>query len=96
MADHVDRDLEPTWTRVLAVWWLIAWRTAILGTIALLVLGLILGFVLGALGVERATLNLVGQIFGMAIYALTILVTLRMALKKRYGSFRIALVAVDD
>ena len=96
MAHHVDRDLELTWSRVLAVWWLIIWRTAILGSIALLVLGLILGFVLGALGVDRATLNLVGQIFGMAVYAFTILVTLRMALKKRYGGFRIALVALDD
>lgn len=95
MADHVDRDLELTWIRLLAVWWLITWRTTILGTLALLVLGLILGFILGALGVERATLNLVGQIFGMTIYALTILVTLRMALKKRYGDFRIALVALD-
>ncbi len=96
MADHVDRNLELTWTRVLAVWWLIIWRTAILGTVALLVLGFILGFVLGALGLERATLNLVGQIFGMAVYALTILVTLRMALKKRYDDFRIGLVAVED
>ncbi len=96
MADHVDRNLELTWTRVLAVWWLIIWRTAILGTVALLVLGFILGFVLGALGLERATLNLVGQIFGMAVYALTILVTLRMALKRRYGDFRIGLVAVED
>ena len=95
MADHVDRDLELTWTRVLAVWWLIIWRTALLGTVALLVLGFVLGFVLGALGVERATLNLVGQIFGMAVYALTILITLRMALNKRYGGFRIALVALD-
>ncbi len=95
MTDHVDRDLELTWTRVLAVWWLIIWRTAILGTVALLVLGFILGFVLGALSVERATLNLVGQIFGMAVYALTILITLRMALMKRYGGFRIALVALD-
>ncbi len=96
MADHVDRELEISWTRLLSVWWLVIWRTAILGSIALLVLGLIVGFLLGALGVDRATLNLVGQFFGMAIYALTILVTLRMALKKRYGEFRIALVTVDS
>ena len=96
MANHAGRDLEVTWGRVLAVWWLIIWRAALLGTLAVLVLGYILGFIMGTLGLDLRTIDLVGQIVGMAIYALTILMTVRMALNKGFGDFRIALVGPGD
>lgn len=92
MANHEGRDLEITWGRVLAVWWLITWRAAVLGTLALLILGYPLGFIMAVLGMDPGTIDLVGQIIGMVIYALAVLVTVRMALRKRYGDFRIALV----
>ncbi len=92
MADHLGRDLEITWSRVLAVWWLITWRAAVLGTLVVLVLGYVLGFAMGALGMDLRSIDLAGQIIGMAIYALALLVTVRMALKKRFGDFRVALL----
>ncbi len=92
MANHEGRDLEATWGRMLAVWWLIIWRAAVIGTVSVLVVGWALGFLMGAMGLDLRTIDLVGQIAALAIYALAVLVTLRMALKKRYGDFRIALV----
>ncbi|MDJ0942672.1 MAG: hypothetical protein QNJ30_04380 [Kiloniellales bacterium] len=92
MSNHVGRDLEATWGRVLVVWWLVIWRAAIIGTLAVLVLGWALGFVMGAMGLDLRTIDLVGQVAAMAIYGLAVLITLRMALKKRYADFQIALV----
>ena len=86
------QELEITWPRSMSIWWLLLWRGAVGG----LVIGFILGFIIG----------LVGALAGWPIEAISVASTLvsglagvvwsmfvvRMALRKKYGDFRLALV----
>jgi uncharacterized MnhB-related membrane protein len=85
------QELEATWGRVIAICWLIIWR----GTLGAMILGGVLGFIIGFVGAilgfaqEATALSaIVGAIAGLAWYAFVV----RMALRKHYKDFRIALV----
>jgi hypothetical protein len=86
------KELELTWPRVLRVWWLFMWR-AVLGGF---VFGGIAGFVLGFFGVlagmSLETIQLVSGALGLLIGIGWAIMVVRMALRKRYGDFRIVLV----
>ena len=85
------QELKATWGRVIVVCWLIIWR----GTLGAMILGGVLGFIIGFVGAilgfraGATTLSaLVGAIAGICWYV----VVVRMALRKHYSDFRIALV----
>ena len=87
------QELEPTWKRTLSVWWLITWR----GFVGFLLLGLAIAVLVDSLatliGGRSETLSVIGAI---AVWVLSIiwgLVVVRMALKKHYRHFRVALIS---
>ena len=86
------QELEATMSRALRVWWLIVWR----GIVGASVIGAVAGFVLGfagtLAGMPPATITLTSGILGGIIGIVWMIVVVRMALRKRYGDFRIALV----
>jgi hypothetical protein len=85
-------ELELTWGRVLSVWWLVAWR----GLVGSLLIGAAIGFVIGlvgfAAGVTLDAIQLISTVAGGLVGLLWAIVVVRMALKKKYGEFRLALV----
>lgn len=88
------KELDPTFRRMLPVWWLFAWR----GTLCGALLGGLVGFVIAlawmALQISPENLNLVTAIAGGLVGLVWGFVVLRMALRKKYSGFRIALVPV--
>ena len=87
------QELEPTWKRTLSVWWLITWR----GFVGFLLLGLAIAVLVDSLatliGGRSEILSVIGAI---AVWVLSIiwgLLVVRMALKKHYRHFRVALIS---
>lgn len=86
------QEREPTWGRTFPVWWLITWRS-FAGS---LVLALAAGA--GEAGLERWTdaspimTDWIPEALVSVLGAVWFLIVVRMALRKRYKEFRIALV----
>jgi len=85
------QDVELGWDKVLRIAWLLTWR-GLLG-------GLVIGFLLGYV-IDLSLGLILGQVLDRTVGAVMKLVVLlvwwpfvvRMALKKRYRDFRIALI----
>ena len=89
------QELEPTWPRVLSVWWLISWR-GIVGAVLLgAAAGFVLGFVVALLQLPEQIITVGGGVMGGIIGLVWVVVVIRMALRKKYGDFRIALLPRD-
>jgi hypothetical protein len=98
------QELEITWRRVISIAWLIVWRGAIGGLLLGALIGGIIGFIIGIVGaVMHAQRDQVapivtiitgtgGAVFGLFWYC----VVVRMALRKRFNGFRLALVSIED
>ena len=91
-------ELEITWGRVLKVWWLIVWRYTIGGLILTIVGGLIAGSVMALIGssFSNAPRQLAGALGGISIVISSLIwsvFVVRMALRKSYSEFRLALLA---
>jgi hypothetical protein len=87
------QELQLTWKRVIAVWWLVAWR----GTLGSLVLAVAGGALDGAFaGAMGGTPKAVFWTLNIATGVLSIIwmmFVVRMALRKRYSDFRLAMVS---
>jgi len=96
------QELEPPWGRVMSVWWLLAWRSALGFVLFLLAVIVVASAVLGVIGaamnLSQDLIHKMGYAMGFASVfmgaILSPIFVVRMALKKRYGDFRIALVPV--
>ena len=90
------QELEPTLSRALPVWWLFMWR----GTLGATLIGAAVGFVLGIVGtlagLPQTSIAVVGAILGGCIGIGWSIIVMRMALRKRYGEFRLVLVAHSE
>lgn len=90
------QELEITIGRLLRIFWLISWR-GILGAAAIgFVVGFVVAFVLAMASVDRATISSINVVLGFTAGLIWYVVVLRMALKKRYDDFRIALLPLDS
>ena len=98
------QELEATWRRMAAIWWLMMWRGAIggllLGSVIGLIAGAIAGFVAAAvfqIPFDQATYENIGRISALVVTIplglLWGLLVLRMAVRKKYHGFRIVLIA---
>ena len=87
-------ELEPTFERTFSIWWLLAWRGMICGGLMGALLGVVIGVVWYALHWSPQNLQVVSGIVGGMIGLAWGFVVLRMALRKHYSGFRIALVPV--
>jgi hypothetical protein len=86
------QELEPTWGRTIAVWWLIFWR-GLLGSMLLGgVIGFIFGFVAAMSGMSPQQIATISPFLGAAVALPWAILVVKMALQKTYSDFRIALV----
>jgi hypothetical protein len=88
------QELEATWGRAVSVWWLLAWR----GLLGAVVLGAVVGFAIGFGGSlagmsEQAITTASTLVSGLIGLAWAVVVT-RMALRKQYNGFRLAIVHI--
>lgn len=88
------REIQPGWGEILRITWLLIWR-AMLGGFAMgFVLGIIVNMV--AVYVFGVLINSeVNLAIGLAVALLWWPQVVRMALKKHFKGFRIALIATD-
>jgi hypothetical protein len=86
-------NLELTAGKVLSVWWLISWRGWLLGSTFSFHVGLVWGFVASATDVSPNHAQTVSWVFGLAVSLIWSLLVVRMALRKRYRTFRLGLFA---
>lgn len=85
--------VELTWKRVLAVWWLTAWRSALGGYALALATGFVVGFVLAIAGHPVAAKPVI-LVFDGIVWLIWGIVVVRMALQKLYADFRLQPVAL--
>lgn len=88
-------ELEPTWKRVVALWWLILWRTCVASLVVGLALSLVVGLILQLAGFEESAISAVTTPLFWLVFAAVLLPVMQMALKKHYQEFRIALAPRD-
>jgi hypothetical protein len=86
------QELEITWQRVARIWWLIVWRAALGGGILGFILGAIIGFIEGSIGWSMGTIQASSGIAGMLVSLGWAVVVVKMALRKKYIDFRLALI----
>jgi hypothetical protein len=86
------QELDATMSRALRVWWLIMWRGIVGASLIGAVAGFVLGFVGTVAGMPPAAITLASGVLGAIIGLVWMIVVVRMALRKQYGEFRIALV----
>ena len=86
------QELEASWSRALRVWWLIMWRGSLGGLVFGAIAGFVLGFFGALAGMSLEMIQLASAILGGIIGIVWFVIVVRMALRKRYGDFRIALV----
>jgi hypothetical protein len=86
------QEVEPGWNEIARITWFLVWRAAVGGFVASFVLGLIVNLVAGyAFGVVMSTgVNLA---IGAGIAIIWWPIVVRMALKKNFQGFRLALIA---
>jgi ABC-type Fe3+-siderophore transport system permease subunit len=86
------QELEVTWRRVMGVWWLVAWRSVV----GAVLIGAAIGFVIGSVGalagIPEQSLTILGTAAGAIVGLVWAIVVVRMALRKQYSDFRLALV----
>jgi len=87
------QELEITWERVMHVWWLLVWRGLLGGWIFAVALAFLIGEAGGRLGFDFPTTAAVATPLSWLAGLAWGLVVVKMALKKNYQEFRLALVA---
>ena len=87
------QELEITWERIMRMWWLIAWRGLLGGWILAVVLAFLVGEAGGWLGVDFPTTAAVATVLSWLAGLAWGFFVVKMALKKNYEGFRLALVA---
>src|ERR1700760_1501171 len=90
-------ELKPTWSKLLRIGWLIFWRGAAGGSVLGFISGFATGLVYSLLGYTTTPL-VAASISGFIVSVPWWFLVLRMALRKTYSDFRIALLppVVDE
>ncbi len=88
-------ELEPSWGKTIAIWWLIAWRNVVGSLVIGVVIGAMFGVAAYFAGVPVAMMLLPIRVVAVVAAGIWTAVVIRMALRKKYRGFRIALVALD-
>jgi hypothetical protein len=77
---------------LISVWWLIVWRTIVGGLILIIIAAVILTLIGGGIDLPLSTGRVVARIIGALIATLWLMPVVRMALRKHYGEFRLAVI----
>ena len=94
MKSPSTNELEPTWERVLSIWWLLFWRWGLVGFSMSFVVGFIWGLVVRVMAISPDYAFYGGAVIGFVVAVIWGVVATRMALRKAYSrrGFRLALV----
>jgi hypothetical protein len=88
------REIEPGWNEIARITWLLLWRAIVGGFVMSFLLGLIVNsiaiFAFGAMVGTQVNLA-IGGVVALAWWPQIV----RMALKKHFRGFRLALIAAD-
>ena len=88
------QEIQPGWQQILSIFWLLIWRGALGGFVISFALGLALNLILALIfKIQFGTIAnlLIGLVIGLIWWPFVV----RMALRKEYRGFRIALIAHD-
>lgn len=88
-------EIEVKWTHAAQVWWSWAWRTTILALPVSFLVGMIMGFIMSALGIDILENAIFLQLIGVGIGLYFSVSVMKKILKKSFNGYRIALVKVD-
>jgi hypothetical protein len=86
------QELEITWERIMRVWWLLVWRGLLGGWILAVALAFLVGEAGGRLGIDFPTVAAAATALSWLAGLAWGLFVVKMALKKNYKEFRLALV----
>jgi uncharacterized membrane protein len=86
------QEVEMTAGKLLRIFWLFTWRAFVGGFLIGAIVGFVIGFVMGATG-HSQNISLVTSLAGLVVGTVWSVFAMRMALRKQYRDFRIALVA---
>ena len=99
-------EMDITIRRLLSIWWLFIWRGIVLGLLIGAVVGAVVGAMTGMimamtihpldLAQVRQTAQIVSLVVCVPLGLVWNALVIRMALRKRYKDFRIALVSLDS
>src|SRR4029077_12710747 len=84
-------ELEVTWSRVISVWWLLAWRSVVGGVLLAFIFGCIIGVGAAFAGTTGPVVSVIAGLGGGIIGLCWAIAVVRMALRKHYGDFRVVL-----
>jgi hypothetical protein len=96
------QEVNLTLERLFKIWWLLVWRGFIIGFVAGMVAGAVAGGVANAIAISLGhpedgliAARAAGFGAGLVVWVPIALLVLRMAIRKRYRDFRIALLPVE-
>ena len=89
------QELEVTWGRVFSVWWLMVWRFSIFIGLLSFLAGVFLAAIVILVAESRESATVLGGVAGLAVGLVVAVFVVRMALRKKYKTFRIALVPAE-
>jgi ABC-type uncharacterized transport system permease subunit len=85
-------EVEVTWRRLLAVWWLLCWRSAIAAVAIGFATGLVFGLASSAVGLDEKLTRTIITLSTASLGLLVYLFVLRSAFRKTFRGFRIAMI----
>ncbi len=83
--------LQITWLRALKIWWSLAWRSVVFGSIAAFLAGLIVGSLSSVLGNNHLT-NIYVQSAGLLVGIPVGILVVKIVLSKEFKDYRIVLL----
>jgi divalent metal cation (Fe/Co/Zn/Cd) transporter len=86
------QELVPTWKNALSVWWLITWRGLVGFIFLVFAIAVLVDSLATLIGGRSGTFSIIGAIGAWVLSIFWGLVVVRMALRKRYRHFRVALI----
>ncbi len=93
ISETQGREIGADWSHALSVWWLLIWRGLVGVILALFAVGIVVGIVQVIIGISHDSVGTPGGIAGLFLGLAVGVFVVRMALRKKYNSFRIALIA---
>ena len=90
-----DNILEPTFDRILKIWWSYIWRVTVFSTLLGFALGFVAGLITSIMGRGDLAPSVGGFLGWLGSIPVSIYV-MGIVLKKKYGDFTIHFVKVSD
>ncbi len=84
--------IEVTWSYAIRIWWSLAWRVVVFGGLASFLLGLLIGAIGAATGVQTDVIQTWGEIGGMLVSIPVGIWVVKVILTRDFPKYRLLLV----